>query len=79
MNTAAAKPKAKPGRSGSLRGKPGSIGWLLAHELRLFWRRGKMNPKSGLILVGLCAGPVVPRQLFRFHARRASYAAAAIR
>lgn len=53
MNTAVAKPKAKPGRSKSLRGKPGSIGWLLAHELRLFWRRGKMNPKSGLILVGL--------------------------
>ncbi|MEZ6031315.1 MAG: hypothetical protein R3C46_16435 [Hyphomonadaceae bacterium] len=33
--------------------KPGSIPWLMAHELRLFWRRGKMRPKSGLILIGL--------------------------
>lgn len=33
--------------------KPGSIGWLMAHELRLFWRRGKMNSRSGLIIVGL--------------------------
>src|SRR5690606_977233 len=32
--------------------KPGSIPWLMSHELRLFWRRGKMKPKSGLILVG---------------------------
>ena len=33
--------------------KPGSIRWLMAHELRLFWRRGKTRPKSGLLLVGL--------------------------
>ena len=32
--------------------RPGSIPWLMSHELRLFWRRGKMKPKSGLILVG---------------------------
>ncbi len=36
----------------SLRGKPGGVLWLMGHELRLFWRRGKMKPKSGLILVG---------------------------
>ena len=36
--------------------KPGSIGWLMGHELRLFWRRGKMRPKSGLILIGLMLG-----------------------
>ncbi len=32
--------------------RPGSIPWLMSHELRLFWRRGKMKPKSGLVLVG---------------------------
>jgi len=32
---------------------PRSIRWLMAHELRLFWRRGKTRPKSGLLLVGL--------------------------
>ena len=32
--------------------KPGSIPWLMSHELRLFWRRGKMKPKSGLVLIG---------------------------
>lgn len=37
----------------SLKGRPGSALWLMGHELRLYWRRGKMNPKSGLILVGL--------------------------
>ena len=36
--------------------KPGSISWLMEHELRLFWRRGKMRPKSGLILIGLMLG-----------------------
>ena len=56
MNAVAAKSKTEAGRSKSLGGKPGSIRWLLAHELRLFWRRGKMNPKSGLILVGLLLG-----------------------
>src|SRR5262245_7552102 len=45
--------KAKPQKSKSLTGRPGSVGWLMQHELRLFWRRGKMNPRSGLILVGL--------------------------
>jgi ABC-2 type transport system permease protein len=34
----------------SLSGKPGGVLWLMGHELRLFWRRGKMKPKSGLIL-----------------------------
>lgn len=33
--------------------KPGGIRWLMAHELRLFWRRGKMNSRSGLIIIGL--------------------------
>ena len=33
--------------------KPGSIPWLMSHELRLFWRRGKTRPKSGLIMLGL--------------------------
>ena len=33
--------------------RPGSIRWLMAHELRLFWRRGKMNSRSGLIIIGL--------------------------
>lgn len=36
----------------TLNGKPGGILWLMGHELRLYWRRGKMKPKSGLILVG---------------------------
>jgi ABC-2 type transport system permease protein len=36
-----------------LRGRPGSALWLMGHELRLYWRRGKMNPKSGLIVIGL--------------------------
>lgn len=35
-----------------LTGKPGSVLWLMGHELRLYWRRGKMKPKSGLILAG---------------------------
>lgn len=43
-------------RSRSLGGRPGSIRWLMGHELRLFWRRGKMNPRSGLIIVGLMLG-----------------------
>lgn len=30
--------------------RPGSALWLLANELRLFWRRGTLTPKSGLIL-----------------------------
>ncbi len=34
----------------TLAGKPGSVLWLMGHELRLYWRRGKMKPKSGLIL-----------------------------
>ena len=33
--------------------RPVSIRWLMAHELRLFWRRGKMNSRSGLIIIGL--------------------------
>jgi ABC-2 type transport system permease protein len=32
--------------------RPVSLRWLMAHELRLFWRRGKMRPKNGLILAG---------------------------
>jgi ABC-2 type transport system permease protein len=53
-----AKPAKKPSqaRSVRLKGKPGGIFWLLGHELRLYWRRGKMKPKSGLILVALLLG-----------------------
>jgi ABC-2 type transport system permease protein len=40
----------------TLRGKPGGILWLMGHELRLYWRRGKMKPKSGLILVAFLLG-----------------------
>ncbi len=45
--------KVRPTKSQPLKGKPGSVRWLMGHELRLYWRRGKMRPKSGLILVGL--------------------------
>lgn len=47
---AKAEADARP-MSRSLNGKPGGILWLMGHELRLYWRRGKMKPKSGLILV----------------------------
>jgi len=46
--------------------KPGSIPWLMAHELRLFWRRGKMRPKSGLILIGLILGGWLLLSFFLF-------------
>lgn len=35
----------------TLAGKRGGIRWLMGHELRLYWRRGRMKPKSGLYLV----------------------------
>ncbi len=47
-------------------GKPGSVLWLMAHELRLFWRRGKMRPKSGLILIGLMLGGWLLLSFFMF-------------
>ncbi|MEP7211261.1 MAG: hypothetical protein ABI740_10525 [Alphaproteobacteria bacterium] len=37
----------------SLAGRPGSALWLMGAELRLYWRRGRMGPKSGLILIGI--------------------------
>jgi ABC-2 type transport system permease protein len=40
-------------RSKSLAGRPGGVLWLMGHELRLFWRRGKMKPRSGLILIAI--------------------------
>lgn len=46
----------KPARSRSLGGKPGSIRWLMGHELRLFWRRGRISPRSGIILVAFLLG-----------------------
>lgn len=46
--------------------KPGSIGWLMAHELRLFWRRGKMSPRSGLIIVGLILAAWLLMSFFMF-------------
>jgi ABC-2 type transport system permease protein len=45
------KPGDKPNGKPSLSGAPGGIWWLLQHELRLYFRRGKMRPKSGLILL----------------------------
>lgn len=47
-------------------GNQPSIAWLMAHELRLFWRRGKMRPKSGLILVGLMLGLWLLLSFFMF-------------
>lgn len=44
---------AKPGVSRKLAGKPGSVLWLMGHELRLYWRRGKIRPRSGLIIVSI--------------------------
>ena len=38
----------------------------MAHELRLFWRRGKMRPKSGLILIGLMLGGWLLLSFFMF-------------
>lgn len=40
----------------TLPGKSGSITWLMAHELRLYWRRGKMKPRAGLIVAGILLG-----------------------
>lgn len=37
----------------SLGGRPASAGWLMQHELRIFWRGGRNRPKSGLIAVGI--------------------------
>lgn len=33
--------------------RPGSILWLMQHELRLFWRRGKKRALSGLVMAGI--------------------------
>jgi ABC-2 type transport system permease protein len=33
--------------------RPGSVFWLMQHELRLFWRRGKKRALSGLVLAGI--------------------------
>jgi ABC-2 type transport system permease protein len=49
-------PKKSKARSVSLGGKPGGIRWLMGHELRLFWRRGKVNPRTGVILLILLLG-----------------------
>ncbi|MBK8838105.1 MAG: hypothetical protein IPO30_05225 [Hyphomonadaceae bacterium] len=48
--------KAKKTKSRSLGGKPGSIRWLMGHELRLFWRRGRISARSGVIVVVLLLG-----------------------
>ena len=55
MSKAEAKAKSKA-RSVSLGGRPGGIRWLMGHELRLFWRRGKVNPRTGIILLILMLG-----------------------
>ena len=46
--------------------RPGSIRWLMAHELRLFWRRGKMNSRSGLIIIGLVLAAWLAMSFFMF-------------
>jgi len=33
--------------------RPGSILWLMQHELRLFWRRGRTRAMSGLVIAGI--------------------------
>ena len=33
--------------------RPGSTLWLMQHELRLFWRRGKKRALSGLVMAGI--------------------------
>ena len=38
--------EAGPAVMKSLKGAPGGIGWLMQHELRVFWRSGKGMPKS---------------------------------
>lgn len=45
----------KSPRPRSLAGRPGSVPWLMGHELRLYWRRGhgQLKPRSGLILLGI--------------------------
>lgn len=43
-------------KSFKLKGRPGGILWLMGHELRLYWRRGKMKPRSGLIIAGILLG-----------------------
>lgn len=40
----------------TLAGKPGGILWLMGHELRLYWRRGRMKPRSGLIVAAILLG-----------------------
>jgi len=49
-------PKKSKAKSVSLGGTPGGIRWLMGHELRLFWRRGKMNANTGIILLVLLLG-----------------------
>ncbi|RYY99224.1 MAG: hypothetical protein EON61_18520, partial [Alphaproteobacteria bacterium] len=49
-------PKKSKAKSVSLGGKPGGIRWLMGHELRLFWRRGKMNASTGIIVLVLLLG-----------------------
>jgi ABC-2 type transport system permease protein len=46
----------KKAKSSTLRGRPGGILWLMGHELRLYWRRGKMKPRSGLIVAAILLG-----------------------
>jgi ABC-2 type transport system permease protein len=52
----------------SLAGRPGSVLWLLGAELRLYWRRGRMGPKSGLIMLGIILAVWLVMSFFLFRA-----------
>src|ERR1700759_2547168 len=52
----------------SLVGRPGSALWLMGAELRLYWRRGRMRPKSGLIALGIILAAWLTLSFFLFRA-----------
>ncbi len=46
--------------------KPGSIPWLMSHELRLFWRRGQGKSRSGWLLAGFILSVWMVMSFFMF-------------
>lgn len=46
--------------------RPGSIPWLLGHELRLFWRRGQASGRSGWLLAGFILSVWLVTSFFMF-------------
>lgn len=52
----------------SLAGRPGSALWLMGAELRLYWRRGRMGPKSGLIALCVILAVWLTMTFFIFRA-----------